>query len=126
VSGGEPVAVDVGEPQLRAWVHSALLAHAARRMSAPGSGAESAELVHLLEVGELGGGKLGRAKSALCDGEVGDNHGVVATGGNAFVVEVCRRIAGVTGANQAGLAVIERRPDRRSAIRPRARAVAAG
>ena len=49
-----------------------------------------------------------RTESALCDSEVGDNHGVVATGGNAFVVQVCMRIAGVTGANQAGLAVLER------------------
>ena len=50
----------------------------------------------------------GKYSASLCDGEVGDNHGLVATGGNAFGIQVCRRIAGVTGANQAGLAVIER------------------
>ena len=49
-----------------------------------------------------------RARNRQGGGEVGDNHGVVATGCNAFVLQVCRRIAGVTGANQAGLAVLER------------------
>ena len=58
-------------------------------------------------MGEAGDGRRIAGRPAR-DAAAGDNHGVVATGGNAFVVGVCVRIAGVTGANQAGLAVLER------------------